>query len=437
MNRHSRLHTGSVLGLGLAFALAANLGALFLMASPVAAASCANPSPRTTLTAGGATPGSGSLSTTFAFHVTYCDAKNRPPSSVVLVIPGLPNTPMTPTGTNWSNDVLFTTSRKLPAGVWTYRFEATTATGKTIVCDQVTPGSISVIAPTPTPTPTPTPAPTPKPTPKPTPAPTPKPTPKPTPRPTPKPKPTSSGGSAIPSPKPTHTPASSAAGGGGSPPPSGDGGSGPIVSADPESTPNPGGDGIDWAGAGPIAGPGGPWLGGLLDGRLPTIAWVTTTMLGVLLFAWTMRRPLAEESSPLAAALSAFGGARGGARRSGDQQPGGPGDTVAPPTGPLASTAASVASPLGPTGLTGNRINGWQTRPPLLFERAPAKGVVRRQITYRLVRLSDGPDDLYSHEIMRLDRGDEIEIVADEGAILQVRTPTGETGWILGVSILG
>jgi hypothetical protein len=159
-------------------------------------------------------------------------------------------------------------------------------------------------------------------------------------------------------------------------------------------------------------------------------------MLGVLLFAWTMRRPLAEERSPLAAALSAFGGARGGARRSGDQ-PGGPGDAGAPPSDSLASTAAVVVSPLGPTGLTGNRVNGWQTRPPLLFERAAAKGVVRRQITYRLVRLSDGPDDLYSHEIMRLDRGDEIEIVADEGTILQIRTPTGETGWIPGVSILG
>jgi hypothetical protein len=435
VNRHSRLHTGSVLGLSLSFALAANLGALFLMASPVAAASCSGQTPRSTLTAGGAAPGSGSPTTSFAFHVKYTDAKNRPPASVVLVVPGLATTSMTPTGTNYTAGVVFTTSRTLPAGVWTYRFEATTATGKTIVCDLVTPSSITVIAPTPTPTPTP--APTPKPTPKPTPAPTPKPTPKPTPRPTPKPKPTSSGGSATPSPKPTHTPASSGAGGGGSPRPSIDDGSGPIASTDPGSTPPPGGDGIDWAGAGPIAGPGGPWFGGLLDGRLPTIAWVTTTMLGVLLFAWTMRRPLAEESSPLAAALSAFGGARGGGRRSGDEQAVDPGDATARPTDPLASTAAIVASPLGPTGLTGNRANGWQTRPPLLFERSPAKGVVRRQITYRLVRLSDGPDDLYSREIMRLDRGDEIEIVSDEGTILQVRTPTGETGWIPGVSILG
>ncbi|HEY8845145.1 MAG TPA: hypothetical protein VIM24_00665, partial [Candidatus Limnocylindrales bacterium] len=68
---------------------------------------------------------------------------------------------------------------------------------------------------------------------------------------------------------------------------------------------------------------------------------------------------------------------------------------------------------------------------------APARDVVRRRITSRLVRLSDGPDDLRSREIMRLDRGDEIEIVGQGGSILQVRTPTGATGWIPTISIIG
>ena len=31
---------------------------------------------------------------------------------------------------------------------------------------------------------------------------------------------------------------------------------------------------------------------------------------------------------------------------------------------------------------------------------------------------------------MRLDRGDEIEIIGQDGGFIQVRTPTGEIGWI-------
>jgi hypothetical protein len=38
---------------------------------------------------------------------------------------------------------------------------------------------------------------------------------------------------------------------------------------------------------------------------------------------------------------------------------------------------------------------------------------------------------------MRLDRGDEIEILGQEGSYLQVRTPTGATGWIPNLSIIG
>jgi len=87
--------------------------------------------------------------------------------------------------------------------------------------------------------------------------------------------------------------------------------------------------------------------------------------------------------------------------------------------------------------LTGARPTGWQSRPALEFDAPPKRDAVRRRITYRLVRMSDGPDDLRSKEIMRLDRGDEIEILGQEGNYLQVRTPTGAIGWIPSLSIIG
>ncbi len=64
------------------------------------------------------------------------------------------------------------------------------------------------------------------------------------------------------------------------------------------------------------------------------------------------------------------------------------------------------------------------------FDRPPGKGVERFKIDYRRVRLSSAPDDLRSTELGRLDRGDEVELVDSFEGYLQVRTPTGVTGWI-------
>jgi hypothetical protein len=50
--------------------------------------------------------------------------------------------------------------------------------------------------------------------------------------------------------------------------------------------------------------------------------------------------------------------------------------------------------------------------------------------------LSDGPDDLRSSEIGRLDRGDEVEIIGDVGGFLQVRTPSGLEGWVPRIAIV-
>jgi hypothetical protein len=175
-----------------------------------------------------------------------------------------------------------------------------------------------------------------------------------------------------------------------------------------------------------------------ITGLLPIAMWVTTTTLGLFVFAWMLRRPHREDESPLAAALSMVAAVHEGFRREFMEPSNAAGQAAPSPAGETAPTADSWLA-LGPdiSRLSGNRPTGWQSRPPLHFDLPPTPGAVRRQITYRLVRLSDGPDDLRSKELMRLDRGDEIEILGQEGSYLQVRTPTGATGWIPNLSIIG
>jgi hypothetical protein len=129
--------------------------------------------------------------------------------------------------------------------------------------------------------------------------------------------------------------------------------------------------------------------------------------------------------------------AHAGFRRDVTEKPAEPRPASPTPTRDPGSTA-EVWLPLVPDSTRlSNRPTGWQSRPALSFEAPPARDAVRRRITYRLVRLSDGPDDLRSSEIMRLDRGDEIEILRQEGTFIQVRTPTGEIGWIPSITIFG
>jgi hypothetical protein len=67
----------------------------------------------------------------------------------------------------------------------------------------------------------------------------------------------------------------------------------------------------------------------------------------------------------------------------------------------------------------------------------PQVGLPGGTIGYRLVKLSDGADDLRSREIGRLDRGDEVEVIGEEGGSLKVRTPSGLEGWVPRVAIVG
>jgi hypothetical protein len=76
-------------------------------------------------------------------------------------------------------------------------------------------------------------------------------------------------------------------------------------------------------------------------------------------------------------------------------------------------------------------------RPPIKFAKSAKRGVDRRTVTYRLVKLADRPEDLYSPEIARLDRGDEVEVIGFQGDYVRVRTADGLVGWIPGITTLG
>ena len=134
------------------------------------------------LSAGKATPSSGTTTTTFTFSVKYADTGGCAPNWVRVSISnagGIPF-PMSGSGTTYKAGVTFTYSLQLSAGTHTYSFAAESGTGlgrKSFVLTTVSPTSVVVtVAPTPTPQPTPSAVPTPKPTPKPTPVPTANPT---------------------------------------------------------------------------------------------------------------------------------------------------------------------------------------------------------------------------------------------------------------------
>jgi hypothetical protein len=107
---------------------------------------------------------------------------------------------------------------------------------------------------------------------------------------------------------------------------------------------------------------------------------------------------------------------------------------------PAAVVAAAVPSspPLPPPDP--DAPMPWQTltgRPPAVFAGGVASGAERRTISYRFVRVSDGPDDLRSREVGRVDRGDEVEVIGEHEGMLHVRTATGLVGWVPRVVIVG
>ena len=293
-------------------------------AVPVAAASCTGESHAPpTLSSGTATQATASTARTITFSVHYADAAGCAPTSILLVIRGVGQFPMSGPLSGFAAGVPFVVSRSLPPGSWTYGFTATSGTGSgaaTAFLDATVPDRIVITVP----------------------------------------------------PKP---------------PPDGKD-SGPVGAAG-----------------------GGPRL------SLPVFgddAHPGTVAVGLISAATSVL------------ALGALGAAaRRRRRNAGARQPAA-GDTRA------AAGPGPVPAQIGPPR--------WQSltgRAPARFDSGPASGAERRTITYRFVRLSDGPDDLRSREIGRLDRGDEVEVVGEHDGMLNVRTATGLLGWVPRVVIVG
>jgi hypothetical protein len=416
-HRHPiRVRTARALGLAVAAAMVVLM--LPTTSSSTLAGNCSGAT-NPTLSAGKASPGSGTPSTNITFSVRFADSGGCKPSKVEVAVAGRGSYAMAGAGTTYKTGVMFSTVMTLPAGSWSYSFTATNGSGKrSTSLTAVSPSPILIVAPTPAPTPQPTPRPTPAPTPK------PKPTPKPTPRATPKATPKST-------PKATSHPATV--------PPTPDRGS----AGEPTPTPtDPGQVAVvlpgDRGGGGPT-GPGGYIDGGELGpadpivaatlGRgfdmgqaLPVLAWSLTSALGVILFAAFLRRPMRRErvlvgagllSATLTPAVDVGSGTLGELAGAGNERANPPEE--APP-------------------LWRRRTVG---REPVRFGASPRSGVERRTIGYRLVRMSDGPDEVRSAEVGRLDRGDEVEVIAEHEGFLQVRTPSGLEGWVPRVVIVG
>jgi len=377
---------------------------------PVAtlAASCSNPAHQTTLSSGGASPGSGTTSTQFTFSVTYTDSKNCPPTSITVTIAGVGTFGLGATSTTYSAGVVFRTSRTVPAGSHAYSFAASSGSGggmENPTLTSVSPATVVVSSPTPPPTPPPTPKPTPKPTPRATPRATPKPTPKPTPKATPRatPKPTTTSGT-------TASPGSSASPGT-TPPLIGGVGGGTSPSARPGSGQLP----SAFPGSGGDPGPAAIILATLLTGL---------TGIGLFLLLVTKpwrRRQLAPAGGSFEGDLSVASVDAGPSAAAWALPPDTPLEEATIPRWRRPSLQSARQAPS--RGIEPTYI-------PTRFAAPPADGVERRRISYRLVRLASIPDEMMGDEVARLDRGDEVELIRAAGAYWLVRTPAGFEGWV-------
>lgn len=429
------------------------------------------------LSKGGVTPSTGYAGDAFRFTVTYLSHDGVGPLAVELVLNGTdhPMSEVVPGSIDFKQGVQYATTLTLGAGTYTWGFLALHRNAQS---DQWSaPGPLTV---KPRPSPSPTPAPTS--TPKPTPAATPQPTSNPTPRPTSSPAdtPSSSGASATPGTSttgggsatgsgdtttgstpgaspgpgvgpasqggdgPTHGPLIGAVVPGGVAVPPGGAGGNPPGGSGPTGGSSAGGSTGPTAGGSTSTGPGGTAAGGqaaltLLTGGLPpfgTDAWFQ-------LAAQTLATSTAASS---AMALALFGMRR---RHDDEEQAGSnlsdPYNIPHDAYDPALATATAVADPelSMPRWRRPSLREARRSKPGENLEAVEAErltfdhGAVQpsgerelRRIRYRLVRLGDGPDEILSTEIGRLDQGDEVELLQRSGAYWQVRTPLGQVGWV-------
>jgi hypothetical protein len=165
---------------------------------------------------------------------------------------------------------------------------------------------------------------------------------------------------------------------------------------------------------------------------VPIAGWATTTMLGIVLYGLLVRRrPDWQELMP----AYEMGDAPAQPRLAGKAYP------IRSKIIPLLSAPDDGhRQPWLRPSLRGEQAglrSGPVARPPIKFANTAKRGVDRRTISYRLVKLADRPEDLYSPELARLDRGDDVEVIGFQGDYIRVRTPDGLVGWIPGITTLG
>ena len=173
-------------------------------------------------------------------------------------------------------------------------------------------------------------------------------------------------------------------------------------------------------------GPGSAGFGSLFP-PTPLFAWGTTTAVGILLFLFLVRRRSGDEERSLATFVLEFAGA--GAPPATDQVASEPlvRGLVRPPAEPATKRGTAKRHDLA---VAPHQTALAATPEPREFRKPPAKGVERVFVSYQGVHLGTAPDELRSEELARLQRGDEVEIIASQGGYLNVRLPTGESGWI-------
>jgi len=381
------------------------------------AASCSGASHQMVLSTGAASPGSGTTATSFRFSVAYKDNSDCTPSSITVTINGagtfnlayVSGDPSSPAGATYAR------SLTLPAGTHAYHFTATSGSGAgelTTTLTSVTPPMVVVVAPTPVPTPKPTPKPTPRPTPRPTPVPTPIPTPGSTPTPL---IPTAEPSPAVtPVPAVSTTPAPSAApvAVGVPLPPRPRGAVSPI---DETSRPAIGSDDTPRANA--QASPFDP-------GRLPqpVLALIVASIgtaggLGLFMLLATPVLGLAPNGGLRLPPLARRRSRRG-----------------QPAMETVAVAAPAVAVPLPPDEVL-DPAAGARRRAPILFAAPAARGVDRCHVVSRLVPLRSEPDEHGGRLLGRVDAGDEVEVIRQDGTHCLVRTPSGAEGWLPGLAL--
>lgn len=385
--------TGTV-ALAIALAVVSWMGPSQTPLAPQAAeaASCRKPH-ALTLDRGAVSPGSGTVATSFRFTVRYRDSAGCGPTQVSVTVVGLGVYPMTGSGTTYTTGVTFSTTRRLPAGTWTYFFTASsgTAGGATSATLRAVSPARAVVRAAP--------------------APTPRPTPKPTPRPAKStPKPATSG---------AQTPAASAVA------------PGPVAGAPGSSggTGGPGGDATpstSAGGAGPVD-DGTPRAGGGAAFQLPAVfrgpgsgavgIWLIATLAGMFLFWLIMRRSRGERS--LDRAAEGTQGARGRAA-----------GLATADVSPEEAQMPRWRRPSLQQARQGSRYGPPVSRPALEFTTQPPPGTERLAVHYRFVRVADAPDDVRSIELGRLDRGDEVDVLDRRTGFALVRAPDGLEGWV-------